>query len=194
MFLIFWIYWKVAIVVYSHGAQMKWFYKNPQLFFVSWDLCWWLTNWHFIFFIQFKPTHLKNHMGLFIITCHAYKNKCRTNPLSTQMHSLSLYKSIEIQHIHELYHKLTIRKKVFGKKPNCFKCIYFSSITQSQNHKLVTRNKVFEKNKVSPKCFCFNSNIVSCAQVGHKRKYLGKSQGSQKMPLFEIQHNHYVTS
>jgi hypothetical protein len=64
----------------------------------------------------------------------------------------------------------------------------------SHCHKLVTRDKVFEKNRVSPKCFCFDSNIISCAQVGHKRNYLGKKSSFTKIPLFEIQHNNYVTS
>jgi hypothetical protein len=64
----------------------------------------------------------------------------------------------------------------------------------SHRHKLVTRDKVFEKNKISPKCFCFNSNIISCAQVGYKLKYLGKKLSFTKIPLFEIQHSHYVTS
>ncbi len=81
----------------------------------------------------FHPSH--NHMGLSMITCHAYTNKIHTNSFSTQMHSLFRSNMVIMSYLVKFLEKKW--------KISELECFCFNTILVSHSMKFLEKNENF---------------------------------------------------
>jgi hypothetical protein len=119
----------MSMLTCGHGAQMKWFHKHSWLFSILGPL----IMIDYITLHPFHPSH--NHMGLSMITCHAYTNKIHTNSFSTQMHSLFRSNVVIVSYL----------VKFLGKNWTflVLECFCFNIILVSHSMKFWEKMKIF---------------------------------------------------